>query len=170
MHAKLKDHLKPYDDAHSMTTMGKSFPFLEMFLHPKFPGDFGITRTENLYFKNKGKKAYLPAHREAIELTHSGVMRGRSLKNTVLVFDEVQNYLPDVVQTITSRQDSGTKIIICGDPYGQIDNPRCTPEFNGLTHALKYFRGEPYVAAVHLHRSHRGAVARHAANWRPPQR
>ncbi|MBT3814533.1 PhoH family protein, partial [Candidatus Woesearchaeota archaeon] len=90
--------------------------------------------------------------------------------NTVLVFDEVQNYLPDVVQTITSRQDSGTKIIICGDPYGQIDNPRCTPEFNGLTHALKYFRGEPYVAAVHLHRSHRGAVARHAANWRPPQR
>ena len=52
-----------------------------------------------------------------------------------------------------------------GDPHKQIDNPLCTPTFNGLTHAVNHFLPEPFSAVFPLTHLHRSQVAEVAANF-----
>jgi hypothetical protein len=165
---KIKDQLKSYTDAHKLTTLagvdgGPHIPFEAMFLHPKYENDFGKKRPEHV---NNARidGAHFPGH-EVIELTYSGLLRGRSFHNTLVLVDEAQNFTPYEMKTIISRLGPGCKVIIMGDPYDQIDNELCTPEINGLTHGIKEFLPRPYSALVPLRHLHRSQMAEDAHNW-----
>jgi len=48
------------------------------------------------------------------------------------------------------------------DPYDQIDNPLCSQEINGLTHAIREFLPRDYSALIPLRRLHRSQMAEDA--------
>ena len=52
---------------------------------------------------------------ESIELAALSFMRGRNLKNAVILCDEMQNALPSQIKMLTTRIAEGSKMIICGD-------------------------------------------------------
>ncbi len=51
-----------------------------------------------------------------IEITPITFIQGRSLSNTILVVDEVQNLDMDIIKQIITRAGNGCKIILLGDP------------------------------------------------------
>ncbi|HLC88663.1 MAG TPA: PhoH family protein, partial [Candidatus Nanoarchaeia archaeon] len=162
LYDKIKQHLKSYEDAHKISALAK-FPFEEMFLHPKYPNDFGKIRAGGEDRKVDG--AWLSPKSEVIELTYSGFLRGRSFQDVIVIVDEAQNFTPYEMKTIIERLGPGCKIIITGDAYGQLDNPLCTKEINGLTHSVKEFLPYHYSCVVPLTRLYRSQAAEDAANW-----
>ena len=167
LYAKIEQHLKGYEDAHKLTDLGGKIPFEEMFKHPRFKGRFSSPRDERYQDMTFSQSGRLPHDSEVIELTYSGFMRGRSLHNICLVVDEAQNFTPHEMQTILGRAGPGTKVIVLGDVTGQFDNPRCSAEMNGLTHAIKHYLPSPFSALMNLTRLHRGPVSVTAASWQP---
>lgn len=160
---KIKFQLESYTDAHRLTSLQGTWSFEDMFLHPKHPNDFGKVRQGGNDKKVNG--AHLNPHSEVVELTYSGFLRGRSFHNTFVIIDEAQNFTPYEMKTILSRMGDGCKAVVLGDPYEQIDNPHCTPEINGITHAVSQFLSRPYSSLVPLTTLHRSQVAEDATNW-----
>ena len=158
LYAKIKPHLGPFIDAHKESVLGQSFPFEEMFKHPRFVNDFGMPRTKEMNgMKING--ARLTGHCEMIELTYSGFMRGRSLKDTLLMIDEGQNLTPFEMKTLLSRLGMGCKCVVMGDPK-QIDNPACRADFNGLTHAVNHYLRDPFSMVVKLPKNYRDQISK----------
>jgi predicted ribonuclease YlaK len=52
----------------------------------------------------------------------------------------------------------GSKLLVLGDP-AQIDNPLCTRDVNGLTHAIKHYLPMPYSALIHLPKNYRSQLS-----------
>ncbi|MFP4403102.1 MAG: PhoH family protein [Candidatus Woesearchaeota archaeon] len=166
MFEKLKPHLEPYIDAHKESNLYEQFRFEELLAHPRW---------DNQYFKKRNevgkinKHAHLPGNSEAFEMTYSGVMRGRSFKDTLVLVDEAQNFTPYELKTIIERVGLGSKAVIMGDPY-QVDvtshNKNCSREMNGLTHAIKHFLPENYSALVHLQKNYRSQMSEDAISWK----
>jgi hypothetical protein len=157
---KLKPHLEPYVDAHRETILSGTLPFEEMLRHPKFPNDF---------FNDPRKKytvegGHFNPNLEAIQMTYSGFMRGRSFRNMFVVVDEAQNLEPFEMKTIFERLGPGCKMVVLGDPR-QVDNPNCSPQINGLTHAVAHYCGQPNTALINLSRNYRSAASEHARQW-----
>lgn len=166
LYDKLKHHLAPYQDSHKESSLGGLIPFEEMLRHPKFKNDFGEPRSEQFQKIKINNSAYLPNNSEMIEITYSGLMRGRSLRNTLLLLDEAQNYTPYEVKTILERVgEGGSKAIIMGDPK-QVDNIDCSRGINGLTHAVKHYLNAPYSSLVSLSRNYRSQMSKDANNWK----
>jgi hypothetical protein len=166
MFEKLRPHLEPYIDAHKESSLYDVFRFEELLAHPKW---------DNQYFKKRSnvpkieKSAYLPGNSEAFEMTYSGVMRGRSFKDTLVLLDEAQNFTPYEVKTIFERIGPGSKLIVMGDPY-QVDisqhNKNCSRDINGLTHSIKHYLPKNYSALVHLQRNYRTQMSEDALTWK----
>lgn len=74
-------------------------------------------------------------------------MRGRSIANTYILVDEVQNCSPLQVFGLISRIGAGSKVILAGDP-AQIDNPELDTRNNGLSYASEKMRGSSVCAQV----------------------
>lgn len=162
---KLGGHLDSYNDAHEQSVLGNVLPFEEMFTHPRYAnGEFNQRSKEASSAKIAGQ-AYLPANVQAIKMTYSGFMRGRSFLDTLILVDEAQNFTPYEVKTIIERAGEGSKIVIMGDPL-QTDNPHCSRGINGLTHAIRYYLDKPYSALVTLTKSHRSQMSEDAAELR----
>lgn len=162
---KIRKQLDSFADAHKKSDLGHTIPFEAMFQHPKYPNEFEVLRSKEISNAKINGVAYLPPHWEAIELTYSGFLRGRSFQDTLVLIDEAQNFTPYEIKTIIARMGFGCKVIVMGDPYNQIDNPLCSPTFNGLTHAIQKFLPEPYSGALNLPNVYRSQMAEHAANW-----
>lgn len=75
-----------------------------------------------------------------IEIASVAYMRGRTLTNSFIIIDEVQNTSPTQALTIVSRIGEGSKIVLCGD-LDQIDAPYLSRENNGLAFAANRMRG-----------------------------
>jgi len=166
LYDKLKHHLAPYKDAHRESDLGRLIPFEEMLKDPNFKNDFGEPRSEQFKNLKINDKAYLPSNSEVIEITYSGFMRGRSLRDTLLLIDEAQNYTPYEIKTILERVgEGGSKAIIMGDPK-QVDNPDCTRGINGLTHAIKHYLNSPYSSLISLSRNYRSQMSKDANSWK----
>jgi predicted ribonuclease YlaK len=161
---KLEPHLGPYIDAHRESVLGGIFPFEDMILHPKFPNRYGGPRSTAARNKIVGQ-AYLPPNIEAVEMSFSGFMRGRSFTNTLILIDEAQNFLPYELKTILERAGEGCKVIVMGDP-AQTDNPFCSREINGLTHGIRHYLGKPYCGLLRLGKNYRGQVSEDALAWK----
>lgn len=82
-----------------------------------------------------------------IEIASMAYMRGRSLTDTFIIIDEVQNASPVQALTIVSRLGEGSKIVLCGD-IGQIDAPYLSRENNGLVFTSERMKGSPLCAQV----------------------
>lgn len=85
--------------------------------------------------------------RGVVSLQALGYMRGRSITDTYMIFDEMQNSTPVQAFGLVSRAGEGSKIIICGDPE-QIDNPYLDVRTNGLTYTADRMKGSPLCWTV----------------------
>lgn len=165
LYSKIRPFLGSYIDAHNKSTLGSIMPFEEMFKHPKFDNGFGEPRKKEITSTKINNCAYLPSDCEVIELTYSGYMRGRSLEDTLLIIDEAPNFTPFEIKTIFQRLGEGSKCILLGDT-SQIDNPFCSPDFNGFTHAIKYYLDKPYSILVKLTRNYRSQISQDSDDWK----
>ena len=104
------------------------------------------------YFLEEGTIKFIP-------LTY---LRGRSIPNAYIIFDEAQNLNSSITKTILTRPSATSKIIFNGDPY-QIDEPYLDTENNGLTYATKRFLGQDLFSAVILKKGERSELAELAA-------
>ncbi len=162
---KLASHLESYVDAHEESILGELFPFEDMFCHPRYDqGEFKM-RSERASKAKIANSAYLPGNAQVMKMTYSGFMRGRSFRDTIILVDEAQNFTPYEVKTIIERAAEGSKVVVMGDPL-QTDNPQCSIEINGLTHAIQHYLGKPYAGLVTLTRPYRGQASEDARDWR----
>ena len=99
-----------------------------------------------------------------IELAHVEAMRGRSLKGTVVIIDEAQNFDAETLLTLISRVDDGAddapaKLILAHDVFQRDTGARAG---SGLEYVLEGFRGENYFFEIALPESQRGRRAARA--------
>lgn len=82
-----------------------------------------------------------------LEIAPLAYMRGRSLKNCVVVLDEAQNTTRSQMKMFLTRLGEGSKAIITGD-ISQIDLPRA--QESGLIQAESLLRGLPGIHFAYL--------------------
>lgn len=93
-----------------------------------------------------------------IELECMSFIRGRSIANAIMIFDEAQNLTHHEIKTIVTRVGLGTKLILIGD-VSQIDNAFINEFTNGLTHVTERFKNESVFGHVTLTKGERSQVA-----------
>jgi len=89
-------------------------------------------------------------------------MRGRSIDNTFLIADEIQNTDVHTMEAIATRIDRGSKFVLLGN-FAQIDEPSLrVPEKNGFYKLLKgLYEKDPrrkYFNHIHLVENQRSEV------------
>lgn len=88
-------------------------------------------------------------------------LRGRSLKNTLALVDESQNLSADLLKTVLTRMDLGSKIIITGD-IDQIDVNNLDSENNMLVEAIEKFKTSNLAGSIVFNKTERSALAAEA--------
>jgi phosphate starvation-inducible PhoH-like protein len=83
--------------------------------------------------------------KKIIEVAPLAFMRGRTLKNAVVIMDEAQNSTIPQMKMMLTRLGRDSHMIVTGDP-GQVDLPPKTP--SGLAHALRILQGVEGVGMV----------------------
>ena len=125
--------------------------------------------------KSKAKKVEIDAQvleerteelikRYNIETMWVGELRGRTIQNKVVIFDESSNASIKTGLLILSRLDKDCKIIVCGS-NSQIDNPYVNKYNNTLTVLLNSAyekHPELNISAVNLIKTVRGPMAQFA--------
>ena len=97
-----------------------------------------------------------------LELLPPTYMRGRSLSNTIVIVDEVQNLKAEEVKTIATRIGEGSKLIMLGD-INQVDRERLDGLHNGLTHLVEAFKDQDCAAHITFTKGERSSFADIAA-------
>jgi PhoH-like ATPase len=97
-----------------------------------------------------------------IEIETLTYVRGRSINNAFIIFDEMQNINFHELKTIMTRVGYGSKIIGLGC-INQIDNLRIDETSNGLTCAVEKFKPFSLSGHVTLLKGERSDVASLAA-------
>ena len=82
-----------------------------------------------------------------LEVCALSLIRGRSLKNCMLICDEAQNATKTLIRDVISRAGEGVKVVVAGDPT-QIDVPSLDSRNNGLTFAMESMKGSPSTAVI----------------------
>ncbi|MBN2198060.1 PhoH family protein [Candidatus Wolfebacteria bacterium] len=89
-------------------------------------------------------------------------VRGRSLNNTFVIVDEVQNLTPHEVKTIITRVGENSKIVLTGD-CSQIDTPFLDSISNGLSYTIEKFKGQEIFGCITLTKGERSFLSELAA-------
>lgn len=110
--------------------------------------------------KEKSYEQLLHSRKVEVQPLHS--IRGRSIAKAIMLVDEAQNMTPHEVKTVVSRAATGTKVILCGDPY-QIDDAYLDTLTNGLVHAAVSTLGNPIAGTVTLTEGVRSPLSELAA-------
>jgi len=87
-----------------------------------------------------------------IQLAPLAYIRGRSICDSFLICDEVQNVSQRMIKDIITRVGRGTKLVLMGDT-SQIDNFTLDKHNNGLTYAINKMKGSSYCAIVQFDES-----------------
>lgn len=101
---------------------------------------------------------------EAIPLSH---IRGRSIRDSIVLCDECENMDDKLTTLLLSRIEENSEIIFCGD-VAQIDK-KLFDERNGIRSMLANLAGEPLFGTVKLIKSERGPVSKLCDRMIPPQ-
>lgn len=101
---------------------------------------------------------------ETVPLSH---IRGRSIKNSIVLCDECENMDDKLTTLLMSRIEENSELIFCGDVV-QIDK-KCFDEHNGIRSMLKNLAGDPLFGAVKLVKSERSKVAALCDKMIPPK-
>jgi PhoH-like ATPase len=103
-------------------------------------------------FKKKGK----------IEVDVLSYIRGRSIPNAFILFDEAQNCSASQIKTVLTRVGEGSRIVLTGD-ISQIDNKNLDPMNNGLSYAIEKFKSSPLSGHLTMTKGERSPLATAAA-------
>ena len=101
-----------------------------------------------------------------IEIYPLSHIRGRSLRDSIVICDECENMNDKLITLLLSRVEDTSEIIFCGD-VAQIDNKRFEKN-NGIPSMIKNLSGEPLFGMVKLIKSERGGVPKLCDLMRPP--
>lgn len=93
-----------------------------------------------------------------IEVEALSYIQGRSIANSVVIVDELQNVSPRVARMVVERCGKGSKIILLGDP-SQVENPFLDNRSNGLAHAAIGSKTSAMAAVVKLTKVERSPLA-----------
>jgi PhoH-like ATPase len=143
--------------AKSMTPVGREIGFL--------PG--GLEEKVNVWlgaffdnFQKLGKSKYEleeDVRKGIIEISPITFIQGRSLSNTILVVDEVQNLDMDIIKQIVTRAGNGCKIILLGDPSQRFEGGLID-----LTGFVEKCKMSPLVGHINFKKSVRSPLAQWA--------
>lgn len=101
-----------------------------------------------------------------IEIYPLSHIRGRSIKNAVVICDECENMNDKLVTLLMSRIEENSELIFCGD-VAQIDDKKFEKN-NGIKAMIKHLSGNPLFGTVKLIKSERGPVSALCDLIRPP--
>lgn len=140
-------YMKSYMDAHRLCGFENFIPFKDML----------SKGAESHNLESLG--LYLPKHIAPIEIEHLQYARGRTFENKVIIVEEAQNYSPFEIKQLLERVGIGSKVYLVGDPF-QVDNPRLSPDFNGLTFAASALvENHPRFAMIQFDQNYRSQTA-----------
>jgi PhoH-like ATPase len=92
-----------------------------------------------------------------LEMKTFNYMRGRTLSNTLVIVDEVQETTPHLAKLMLTRAGEGSKFLFIGDPSdNQIDNVLVDSKSNGLVYTvdrMKYFDITGHITLKQVERS-----------------
>jgi PhoH-like ATPase len=100
---------------------------------------------------------------EIFPLSH---IRGRSIRDTIVICDECENMDDKLVTLLMSRIEEGSELIFCGD-VAQIDSHKFEQN-NGIRSMISHLNNDPLFGMVKLLKSERGPVAALCDKMRPP--
>lgn len=81
-------------------------------------------------------------------------VRGRSIHNSFICVEEMQNLTPIMAKTMLTRKSWGSKIVLSGDPT-QRDNEMLTELSNGLVYTIETLKGKDFYGHIKLYNTHR---------------
>ena len=96
-----------------------------------------------------------------VEQLHLGFLRGRSLKNCVVLVDESQNLTPSHIKMLISRMAENSKLIFCGD-YSQADSKIFRNQSNGLLKMNERLKNHKLYGQIRLNKIERSEVCQMA--------
>lgn len=92
-----------------------------------------------------------------IEIVHLGFIRGRDIKNSIIMCSEAENMTKEHIQLLLGRVGEGSSLWINGD-YKQVDGS-VFRENNGLMIAVDKLKGHPRFGFVKLLKTERSETA-----------
>lgn len=92
-----------------------------------------------------------------IEIVHLGFIRGRDIKNSIIMCSEAENLTKEHVQLLLGRVGEGSSLWINGD-YKQVDG-EVFRENNGLMTTIDKLKGHPRFGFVKLLKTERSETA-----------
>lgn len=96
--------------------------------------------------------------RNQIEIQHLGFIRGRDIKNSIIISSEAENLTKQHVQLLIGRIGEGSNLWIEGD-YSQVDK-KVFEDNSGLRRMVDRLTGDPLFQYVNLPTTERSATAR----------
>lgn len=97
-----------------------------------------------------------------IEIEAVSYLRGRSLPNSFIIIDEIQNLSMHELKTIVTRIGEGSKLVLIGDE-SQIDHPSLSSGSNALATAINKFTDYQIAGNVIMTKGERSELASLAA-------
>ena len=92
-----------------------------------------------------------------LEVQHLGFIRGRDIKNSIIICSEAENLTKQHVQLLIGRVGEGSNLWLDGD-FKQTDS-KTFEENNGLNIAIDKLKGHPLFGYVHLEKSERSETS-----------
>ena len=96
-----------------------------------------------------------------VEQVHLGFLRGRSLKNCVVLVDESQNLTPSHIKMLISRMAENSKLIFCGD-YSQADSKIFRNQSNGILKMNERLQDKKLYGQIRLNKIERSEICQMA--------
>lgn len=109
-------------------------------------------------FKEGDIDKILFQYKDRVQFEPLTYIRGRSMTNSFLLIDEVQNLSKNDVKTIITRIGNGTKVVLLGD-YNQIDVNYLDISNNGLSHLIEKFKYYDLAGHVTLQKCERSSLS-----------
>lgn len=142
-------------------------------VHEELNLDFTFDRLTKPLSTNDLRKSgfFLPRNRQhgTIRLVHSGYLRGVTLRNSMILIDEAQNFKRREMKDLLSRAGKGSKIVLMGDP-DQVDDYMLSPQKNGLVWAAHGHikQRHPFIGMMHFVKNERSPISDATRNMKAP--
>ena len=93
-----------------------------------------------------------------IEVQHLGFIRGRDIKNSIIISSEAENLTKEHVQLLIGRVGQGSELWINGD--NKQTDKEIFKTSSGLKIVIEKLKGQKLFSYVHLEKSERSETAR----------
>lgn len=158
-HALKKGHIKKIIIAKSMTPVGKEIGFLKGSMEEKVTPWLGAFY-DNFEKCGMNKEVIEKMIQEGkLEITPLTYIQGRSISNSIMIIDEIQNLTMDIIKQIITRAADNCRIFLLGDPAQRFEKGLLD-----LTNFVEKGKASPLVGHVNFLKSVRSELAEWAVN------